>query len=282
MIANRQLNRIRTGEATPKEARAVIRDLVAAADPAGFPALYAALRGWTWKAMQTRRFDEELSDWFQVLKGASTATARLDVQISHHLQVLSHLVDDSLRYAATHHAEQLLTRSHVGEILSLVSHHNGRIQRDRLTEAMGLTDSRLSQLLSELTIAGALERQKDGRHARFVLTDTGRELVETWSALRRTAQDADELDEESWDEADEPETWEPRDEVFSRAGFQSEDADWSSISTLYELIRGKRKEAHSKVSIVSQLLRVEPRALEDTWPGFHQAALKATKELIDG
>ena len=281
MIANPQLHRIRTGEASPKEARAVVRDLVAAADPSGYSALYAALRSWTWKAMQTRRFDAELSEWFDVLRGASAATAKRDARVSHYLQGLAHLVDDSLRYGVTHHTALLLTRSHVGEILALVARHNGRIERDRLVEALGLTDSRLSQLLSELTIAGALERQKEGRYARFVLTDTGRELLETWSALRRSPQDADEVDEEPWDTADE--VWAPGGEVLSRVNFQSDDADWSSINTLYTVLTGTRKEAHAKASAISiPHVHVGPRISEDIWSGLQQVMTKTTETLIDG
>jgi len=134
-----------------------------------------------------RRFDDEMSEWFSVIKGTSAALSRRDQMTSHYIEALSHLVDESLRYAASHGKELLVTRSHVGEILDLVNRNNGRIERERLKEATGLSNSRLSQVLGELTIVGALERKKESRHVRFVLLETGLEMLEIWrEAIRAT------------------------------------------------------------------------------------------------
>jgi predicted transcriptional regulator len=180
MIVNKALHRIQTGEATPKEARQTLRELLANRDPKASHALYPALRSWTWKALSTRRFDPEMTEWFELLQAVSVRLRKMDVQTSHYIAALSDLVDESLRFAPTRDIERLLTRSHVGDLLEIVRRNNGRVDRSRLESDSGLSTSRLSQLLTELTVLGALNREPDGRRAIFVLTDLGREIQTRW------------------------------------------------------------------------------------------------------
>lgn len=185
MIANSNLHRIRTGEATPAEARETIRALIAKDGPKAAPAIYGALRGWTWKALQMRRFDDDLAEWFKVIKATASVLGRQDGATSKFVEGLAHLVDDSLRFAVTHAQQQLAQRSHLGEILEIVRRNNGRIGRDQLEREAALGSSHLSQLLGELQISGALERRPDGKKAVFILTETGRDLLEHWHDERR-------------------------------------------------------------------------------------------------
>jgi len=227
--------------------------------------------------MQTRRFDEELSEWFQVLKGASTALSRSDASVSHYLQALSHLVDDSLRYAATHHTTQMLSRSHVGEILEIVRRHNGKIERDRLLEVTGLADSRLSQLLSELTVAGALERGKEGRQARFSLTDTGREWLEAWSTLRRVPQDSD-GQEEVEEGAEEWRSWTRAVQELSAV-----DADDSKWPPIFDRVVATEQQTLAKPHVSIKSMRFSPDASEEVWSShqYQWTKTKGAKEHID-
>lgn len=194
MIANAALHRIRTGEATSQEARLTIRDLIAKDGAGASAALYTALRGWTWKALQSRRFDDELSEWFRVMRATAAVLAKTDDVTSRYIQALAHLVEESIRYGESHTRNRLIGRSHVGDILEIVRRHNGRIDREALEAETGLGKSRLSQLLSDLVIAGALDREKDGRHATFVLTDSGRDLLDGWRRSR-AAEDTDDDDD---------------------------------------------------------------------------------------
>ncbi len=182
MIANKALHRIQTGEASPKEARKALRDALAHSDERTAASLYEALRGWTWSALSERRFDDEMEDWFKVLQSASVAVADIDDDTSRYLLVLSHLVDDSLRVAPRLVLERLLTRSHLGDLLEMVRRNNGRIARSALEEEIGLSSSRLSQLLSELILVGALLREPDGRRALYTLSDLGRDVLDRWKS----------------------------------------------------------------------------------------------------
>ena len=178
MIVYPELNRIQAGDATPSEARKAIRALLAEATPERSALLYAALRGWTWKALMARRLDNDLSEWFSVLRSTSAQLGRLDAEHSHYVLSLSHLIDDTLRYAASSARTNILSRSHVGEILELVRRNNGRCERVKIEAEAGLSSSRLSQLLTELTVEGFLSREVDGKRAIFILTDAGRELLD--------------------------------------------------------------------------------------------------------
>lgn len=180
MIVYPELNRIQAGDATPSEARKAIRALLAQPTAERSALLYAALRGWTWKALMTRRLDEDLSEWFSVLRSTSAQLRRLDAEHSHYVSSLSHLIDDTLRYAASSARTKILGRSHVGEILEIVRRNNGRCERAKIEAEAGLGSARLSQLLTELTVEGFLSREAEGKRAIFVLQDAGRELLELW------------------------------------------------------------------------------------------------------
>ena len=191
MIANHGLHKIRTGEATPKEARATLRGLIATEGDAAFPGIYTALRGWTWKAMQLRRFDDELTEWFKILQASSVIASDRSSPTGYFLEGLSHLVEESIRYAASHNREQLMRRSHVAEVLGTLRRHNGRIERDKLEAEMKLSPSRLSQVLKELQITGLIDRETDRQRAIFVMTDFGREQLEAWEQSQASQPDAD-------------------------------------------------------------------------------------------
>lgn len=185
MISDPALHRIRIGEATPEEARTAIREALAGQVPDVAENIYTALRAWTWKALQTRRFDSEMSDWYRVIRTTGAAMSDRDLSVSHYVEALAHLVEESLRYAGSHSTKQLLARSHLGEILQAVQLNNGRLDRARLAELLRLGSSRLSQLTTDLIVAGALERETEGKFATFVITDRGREMLETWGVRRR-------------------------------------------------------------------------------------------------
>ncbi len=187
MIANKALHRIQTGDATPREARQAVLAVIANLTPETSASLYAALRSWTWKALLTRRFDSEMEEWFRVLRTTASTLARRSDVTGHYVEALSHLVDESLRYAAFNSRGELMSRSHIGELLSIVRRNNGRVERSVIEHEAGLRSSRLSQLLTELTVAGALSRELDNKRATFTLTDEGRELLDTWTAAPRPA-----------------------------------------------------------------------------------------------
>lgn len=185
MTVTKGLDRIQSGDASAKEAHSLLREALAS-DVIGSASIYAALRSWTWKALLGRRFDEEMEAWFRVLRNTSAQLHRRDDKAGFYVEALMHLVDESLRYGAANRRELLMGRSHMGELLDLVRQQNGRAERSLIESRMGLKTSRLSQILTEMTVAGALNRELDGKHATFVLTDEGRALLETWVPVKRS------------------------------------------------------------------------------------------------
>lgn len=99
MISNSELHRIRTGEATPDEARQTLRTLLIEDEENSASEIYNALRSWTWKALYLRRSDEELESWYHVIKAVSMILKRSNPMISAFIETLAHLVDDSIRYS---------------------------------------------------------------------------------------------------------------------------------------------------------------------------------------
>lgn len=184
MTVTKGLDRIQSGDASASEAHKVLREALDAGS-IGSSSIYAALRSWTWKALLGRRFDEEMEAWFRLLRNTAAQLHRRDDKAGFYVEALMHLVDESLRYGAANKRELMMGRSHMGELLDLVRHHNGRAGRSLIESKMGLKTSRLSQILTEMTVAGALNREQDGKHATFVLTDEGRALLETWVPTAR-------------------------------------------------------------------------------------------------
>ena len=191
MILDPALHQIELGQATAKEARKAVREFLQAEAPS-IAALYTALRSWTWNALVSRRGDHELSEWHSILKAAGTAVGTKDSAISHYLHGLAHLVDDSLRHAAANSHDQLLARSHLGDLLTIIQRNNGQIERERLAVTTTLNNSRLSQLLTDLVSAGLVDREQEGRKARFILTQAGTDFLERWQEVRRAPGSASE------------------------------------------------------------------------------------------
>lgn len=180
MIPNTALHRITIGTAKPAEARKALKACLASSDPRDQEQAYAALRGWTWKAMATRRLGDSLQEWFAIMRSAESVVSKKNPNLAARLSVLSDLVDESIRFSEASTDEALLRRNHLGAILDIVRSNNGRIRRKQLADQAGLGEAHLSQLLTELIVRGKLERFQDSREAEFVLTEAGREFADLW------------------------------------------------------------------------------------------------------
>lgn len=177
MIESPQLHAIATGRATIEEAASALEAILASEVKA--EKIYGALRDWTWKALHSRRLDDELIEWLNLIKGVKVRLSREDEDGTRaRLDVLAELVAESIRYAANVSDDELANYSHVQEILRLVQRLNGHISRQALKGEMNLGDARLSQLLTLLVHNGLLEREPRGREAHFALTRRGSDLLE--------------------------------------------------------------------------------------------------------
>lgn len=186
------LENIARGEVDASAARSEIdRHIEATRD---FTKLYSALLRWTWLALSERRMDDDLRHWHRLILDVAaragigdtlTADAQLTVgaDIAGRLRVLSDLIRVSIGMQARPDKARLLTRAHVPEIMqALYERQSDAVARTDLLRAVGLKTANLSRILTLLILEGLVERQADGRNARFRITREGVECLRTHKA----------------------------------------------------------------------------------------------------
>ena len=96
------LDAIARGAASPAEARAALAESLKDTSPETARQVYTALRAWTWKALDGQRRDDELREWFDLLKRAESHLSDHYPAIAQRLQVLHELVYESISVAEVH------------------------------------------------------------------------------------------------------------------------------------------------------------------------------------
>jgi DNA-binding transcriptional ArsR family regulator len=158
------LESIKSGQASIEEARKAVERALVASDHETAENIYGALRGWTWKALTSRRFDDDLRSWHDLIRGASARMRRRHDSQADRLRVLSELIYESVQFANANPAAEVLKRSHVREILSLLRRSPlGEITREELLTATSLKQANLSRVLSIMASCGIVEREMYGR-----------------------------------------------------------------------------------------------------------------------
>lgn len=156
------LAKIRGGDASLAEARAILEH--ATSDAARAPAIYAALRAWTWKALRGRRQDGELSGWHRLLRAVAARLSMHDPALSERIETLGELVFETVRFADANPTDEVLARDHVREILDALRTAPGcEIARPELIRLFGLKQANLSRVLAIMEGSGLVERETRGR-----------------------------------------------------------------------------------------------------------------------
>lgn len=148
---------------------------------------YSVLLRWTWLALSERRADDDLRHWHRLIRDLAAQAAKGEplaaenapaaapgADLAERLHALSDLIRVSIGMQTRPDKARLLTRAHVPTILqALYERQNEAVARDDLLQAVALKTANLSRILTLLTLEGLVERQSDGRTARFRITGEG-------------------------------------------------------------------------------------------------------------
>lgn len=165
---------IALGDASPEEARLVIRAALTDGSPRAAESIYRALRAWTWKCLVDGRRDEELRHWHEIM---ARTGAYLEVDhkaFANKISTLKELVSESITAGERLSSAEVLQREHVRDILMQIFREpQRRIYRAALLRHFGLGQANLSRVLNMMTVAGLIRRSSFGKQAAFSLTTVG-------------------------------------------------------------------------------------------------------------
>lgn len=180
------LESIARGELEADTARSEIdRHIKATRD---FSKPYSALLRWTWLALSERRADDDLRHWHRLILDVAARAGQRDglvagaeagadgpgALLAERLRALSDMIRVSIGMQTRPDKARLLTRAHVPAILqALDDRRNEAVARADLLHAVELKTANLSRILTLLILEGLVERQADGRTARFRITGEG-------------------------------------------------------------------------------------------------------------
>lgn len=174
MSETARLDAVAQGVADAAEARATVAALLKEPDEAGVAAVYTALRAWVWKALDGRRRDAELREWYSLLEGVEGRLTKNFAAYANRIRTLHELVSESIAVAETVSTEQVLEREHVLAVLRLLQNvSHGEMERAEIGRRLGLKQGNLTRVLNMMSLAGLIERKPRGREAVFRLTHLG-------------------------------------------------------------------------------------------------------------
>jgi hypothetical protein len=174
MATDATLDDIALGDVGPAQARAALSKAFGGEDPKAAGRAYTALRAWVWKALDGRRRDAELREWFDVLKRAAAFLRTRDVALAERVAALHELIHESIVVSERLPMRAVLQRRHVRDVLAmLVVAPGGRLDRAEVGRRLGLKQGNLTRVLNMVTEAGLAERTVHGKQAEFQLTRAG-------------------------------------------------------------------------------------------------------------
>src|SRR6266404_5424445 len=116
-MTNLTLESIESGEASPREARSIINEILKEGSSKSHQRLYGVLGAWLWKAIDARRRDDELREWFDIFRRTSSAIADKDPVYSERLRAFYDLLQTSITTSKMMSVQEVMKRQHVQEII---------------------------------------------------------------------------------------------------------------------------------------------------------------------
>jgi hypothetical protein len=179
MTQTATLEDVALGDATPAEARIALSEALAERSPATMQKVYTALRVWTWKALNGRRRDDELREWFDILKRTRAYLADEDAALGERLQVLHDLIYESISVSEKLPVDEVLQRRSVKSLLMiLAAAPNRQLDRAEIGKRLNLKQSNLTRILNLAALPGLVERTAYGKQAIFQMTQLGAEALQ--------------------------------------------------------------------------------------------------------
>jgi len=168
------LERIETGEASAKEARHAIAELLKERSEKSLQQLYGTLGAWLWRTLEGRRRDDELREWFDILRRVSAALAPKNAAYAERVRAFYDLLQMSINTSKVVSAREVMKRQHVIDILRILGAAGLRpVEKAAIARNLGLKPANLSRVLHMMTDARLVERMSLGKSARFSLTRHG-------------------------------------------------------------------------------------------------------------
>lgn len=168
------LDEIAFGDMTAADAHRVIVPHLTDLTEKRAQRIYTVLRSWLWKALNERRRDEDMREWFNVLRSVSAYFLKRAPMHAERIRVLYELLHESISVPEVMPTEEILQRSHVREILLLL-HASRSKSRERsfIGEQLDLKQANLSRVMNLLLSNGLVDRVVSGKSASFKLTVDG-------------------------------------------------------------------------------------------------------------
>ncbi|MBW5436184.1 hypothetical protein FXB41_15950 [Bradyrhizobium canariense] len=180
------LEKIETGEATASEARRVISDLLKEGSERSLERLYATLGAWVWNALESRRRDPELREWFDILRRMSATLGPRNAAYAERFRAFYDLLQMSINTSKLARPDEVMHRQHVVAILALLRDTtSGQMEKAAIAKRLSLRDANLSRILRLMTNARFVERTTQGKFAHFALTRDGLLALEKREAKER-------------------------------------------------------------------------------------------------
>lgn len=177
----------------PEAARRAITSLLEV-EPAGARKVYAALARKVWSLLVERRLDDELRDWHELIQGVKARVRTDDAAVAERLTALADLLRESISLAQTSPAREVANRPRARRILDRLARIKGFVARRVLLEELEMSNSHLSNVLTQLTAHNLLERRGVGKEAEFRITALGRQLIGGDSRREIASRAADMID----------------------------------------------------------------------------------------
>jgi DNA-binding MarR family transcriptional regulator len=173
------LDAISGGDVSPLEARGIVRRLLNSDAPAeAGERIYAALREVTFQALVSRAFSGEIVEWFEVFKQVAALLRSRGLEgIAERLRVLSDMAGQAARFAEAHPIDEVLNRRHVRALLQALLAKAGTAYRADIAKELNIGEANLSRIISNLVVAGLVERRAAGRQAELRLTELAKEKL---------------------------------------------------------------------------------------------------------
>jgi predicted transcriptional regulator len=174
------LDDIALGDIAIGDAQKVVFEALTKLDRTSAQRIYAALRDWLWKTVNARRRDEELSEWYDLMRRAAARLSTEHKDLSERITALYELLYESVAVSEALPIESVVKRKHVQGVLNILAvAHRGALDRVQLQTILGLNQANLSRIISMMEASGLVERTISGKHVRVALTRTGAAFAET-------------------------------------------------------------------------------------------------------
>lgn len=186
------LEKVEAGEATASEARHVISELLKDGSEKSLERLYATLGAWVWNTLESRRRDQELREWFDILRRISATLGARNTAYAERFRAFYDLLHMSINTSKLARPSKVLHRQHVVPILRLLRDTPSRqMEKAAIAKRLHLRDANLSRILRLMTNARFVERTTQGKFALFALTRGG--LLELERREKRETKNRDRL-----------------------------------------------------------------------------------------